>query len=136
MRATCPGARSGRISITTLPLVVSSVSVSSGFTITLSLLDKTSCSALDRCLLYVVEARKIFRQIGVAFVLDAALVGAAAARRTFAVFGIDRVNDIHAGHDAAERRKTHFVELRVVGEIDEHLARPCVRPGSREGNHA
>src|SRR5690349_2199465 len=33
MRATWPGARSGRISITTLPLVVSSVSVFSGLAI-------------------------------------------------------------------------------------------------------
>src|SRR3569833_2048559 len=122
MRATWPGARSGRISSTTLPLVVSSVSVSSGLAIrkTPSNSDsKTSplswpgltrpsrlgayCPSkrgrrdigvskrrrsferlrpattklfLDRRLFHVVELGKALREIGVAFGLDAVLVGA------------------------------------------------------------
>src|SRR4029079_3966797 len=99
MRATCPGARSGRISITTLPLVVSSVSVSSGFAISLPLTihDRQTRSAVDGCLLTGIHARHIISQIGIAFVLDAALVGTAAVRRALAIFGVKRLNDVHSG---------------------------------------
>src|SRR5579885_2750162 len=114
MRATWPGARSGRISITTLPLVVSRVSVSSGLAIRNSLRD-------DRRLLHVIHAREALGEIGIAFCLKAALVGAAPARRTLAVFSINGIHHVHAGHDLAEGGKAHAVELTVIGEVDEHL---------------
>src|SRR5690242_4865461 len=132
MRATCPGASSGRISITTLPWVVSRVSVSSGLAILLSILYASATAielAFDRGFLDVIEARKILRQIGVAFVLEPALVWTAAAWGALAVFRVDRVNDIHAGRHAAERREARLIELGIVVEVDEHLAGARVGPG-------
>src|SRR5690242_14499753 len=53
--------------------------------------------ALDRGFLDVIETRKILRQIGIAFILEPALVGAAATWRTLAVLRVDRVDHVHAG---------------------------------------
>src|SRR5580693_3916292 len=75
----------------------------------------------DRRLLDVVHIGKLRRQISVAFALDAVLRRSAAARRAFAVIGIERIDHGHAGGDLAERRKALAVERGVVGEIDEHL---------------
>src|SRR5581483_9626410 len=143
MRATWPGARSGRISITTLPLVVSRIMVSSGFAIASSFrLPVMNADRLARPLgleggfLDVVETRKFARQILVAFGLDAPLIGTAAARCTLAVFGIKGIHDVHAGDDATERRKTHAVERGVVTEVDEHLAGAGVGTGHGVGDVA
>src|SRR5262249_5785441 len=179
MRATCPGARSGRISITTLPLVVSSVSVSSGLAIiTLHTIrssphtirsspntirssprkrgssnqpraltldsrlrgnDRSKDSVpltLDRCLFYVIGPREFLGQIGIAFVLDAALVRTAAAWGALAIFRIDRVHYIHTRHHAAKWCETRLIELGIVAEVDEHLAGACVRTRRREGDGA
>src|SRR4029077_16828135 len=136
MRATWPGARSGRISIVTLPLVVSNVSVSSGLAIVLPFTNRSCASALDGGFLHKIHSRKFFREIGVAFVLKAALVRAAAARRAFAILGVERIDDIHTGHDAPERREAHAVEIAVVGKIDEHLAGARARSGRCKRDHA
>src|SRR5665647_2422946 len=128
MRATWPGAKSGRMAITTLPLVVSSVSVSSGLAIVVSFrIDgsrrgwREPASALDRRLLHEVHAREVLAQIGIAFALQAALVGTAAVWRALAVFGIERVDNVHAGNDLAEGRKARLVQPAIIGKVDEHL---------------
>src|SRR6476646_3789457 len=107
MRATCPGARSGRISIVTLPLVVSSVSVSSGLAIVLPFTNRSCASALDGGFLHKIHPRKFFREVGIAIALEAALIWTATTRRAFAVSGIERVDDIHTRHDAPERCEAH-----------------------------
>src|ERR1700719_3625070 len=90
----------------------------------------------DRRLLDVVHIGKLRRQISVAFALDAVLRRSAAARRAFAVIGIERIDHGHARHDLAERRKALAVERCVVGEIDEHLGGAGVRAGRGEGDVA
>src|SRR5258708_6513323 len=91
---------------------------------------------LDGRLLDVIEPAEILRQVGIAFHLHAALVGAAAARRAFAVFGVELVDHLHAGGDAAKRREALAVEAGVVAEVDEHLAGAGVGSGHRVGDVA
>src|SRR5574340_53600 len=110
MRATWLGARSGRISITTLPLVVSSVSVSSGFAIVLV----PFALALDGRLLHVVQPREARGEVSVTFRLQVHLVGSAPARRALAVTGVELIDDLHAADHLAERGKAHAVEVGIV----------------------
>src|SRR6185437_6178676 len=67
-------------------------------------------SALDSCLLDIIHARKLLRQIGIALVLDAALIGPAAPRRALAIFGIESIHYVHPRYDPAERCKARLVE--------------------------
>src|SRR5262245_36067326 len=51
---------------------------------------------------------------------------------TFTMLGVQAVEDLHAGDDAAERREGFFVvRRRVVAHVEEDLRRPPVR--HREG---
>jgi hypothetical protein len=63
--------------------------------------------------------------------VDAILPRAGAPRRPLAVARIQPINDIHPGNDFTERRKTEFIELRVVAIINEQLRR--TRAWSRIG---
>src|SRR2546430_17428404 len=76
----------------------------------------------DGRLLDEIEPAKVLGQVGIAFHLHPALVGAAAARRAFAVFGVELVDHLNAGDDAAKWREALAVEAGVVAEVDEHLA--------------
>src|SRR6185312_1562088 len=91
-------------------------------------------SALDSCFLDIIHARKVLRQIGIALVLDAALVGPAAPRRALAIFGIESIYYIHPRCDPAERCKARLVETRVVGKVDEDLAGAGIGTGRRKGD--
>src|SRR5260370_4597022 len=80
----------------------------------------------------VVELREGFFQVRIAFRGDAALLGAEAARRAFAVAAVQTVDDLEAGHEGAERCETLPIELLLVfRQIDEELRRPRVRTGRR-----
>src|SRR5687767_1593682 len=138
MRATWPGARSGRISMTTLPFEVSRIIVSSGFAISSAF----RCSLqrvpllFDRRLLDEIHPWIVLLQIGIAFHLQPALVGAATARRALAVLGVELVDHLHALDHLAERRETLAIETGVVSEIDEHLTGAGVRSRHRVGDEA
>src|SRR5262245_5153767 len=95
-----------------------------------------NCLALDRCFLDVVHAREFFHQIRIALALKPALVRTAPARRSLAIFSVKRIDDIHPGHDATERRKTHPIEIGIVRKVDEHLACAGIGPGGCEGDCA
>src|SRR5438876_4047494 len=90
----------------------------------------------DGRLLDVVEPGEVLGQVAVALHLHAALVGAAAARRAFAIFGVELVDHLHAGDDAAERREALAIEARIVAEVDEHLAGAGVGARHRVGDVA
>src|SRR5262249_10268068 len=104
MRATCFGARSGRISMTTLPLVVSSTSVSSGLAMTLSF------QKIGRRLFRVGGDLHLDHAVGIG---DRAVVGGRAL--------LDLVDHVHAGDDLADHGVL-AVEARVLTEHDEELA--------------
>src|ERR1700720_1052429 len=89
---------------------------------------RSQCGGLD-----VIEFGEILVKIGFALFLNFVLVGAAAARGTFAVVGVQRVDDIHSFGDLAKGGKTHAVQARVVGEIDEQLSGARVWAGGGEG---
>src|SRR4051812_22574269 len=108
MRATCFGARSGRISITTLPFVVSSVRVSSGLAIfcTRLLLDARIKSAHDAAAsLHVGGDLHFHHLVG---------VGHGAALRTGWRL-LELVGHLHAGNDLADHGVL-IVEKRCVAE--------------------
>src|SRR5271155_5030984 len=91
---------------------------------------------LDCSLLDVVQFAKLFDQISVAFLLNAALLRSLPAWGAFAVSAVERVHDIHTRHDLAERCKALTVEPIVVGEIYEHLGGAGVGTGRRERDQA
>src|SRR5262245_49075181 len=135
MRATWLGARSGRIATVTRPLVVSMMSVSSGFAM-LAILRAGLALFRDRRRLDEIELGEALLEIGVALALNAPLVGSVPVRRALAVAAIERVHHLHAGHDLAERRKALAVEPGIVAEIDEHLGRARIWSGGGEGDRA
>src|SRR5262245_50208263 len=124
MRATCPGARSGRIRMVTLPWLVCSMRVFSGSLMVVC----PFTPVLDGGVLSLngggfdeIEAWELGVQIGVALRLDAALVGTLAARGALAVAVVELVHHVHPGHDLAEGREALAVEAGIVAEVDEHL---------------
>src|SRR6266540_3522365 len=92
---------------------------------------------LDGCLLDVIEVREVFRQIRVAFRLNAPLFGPLAARCAFTIPAVYLIDDGHPGDDLTKWRETLAVQARVVLEIDEYLrgsrvGRPTHRVGDRK----
>src|SRR5581483_670068 len=143
MRATWPGARSGRISITTLPLVVSRVSVFSASAMVLYLLlfpgiekSKDHRPARDR----IAEAfRKRKRRaagyrVGQRLVIDrallgrygAALVGDAAAKDVAVTFKTQQHGEFHARADVLQARPLP-AGAEGVANIVERVQRPLWR---------
>src|SRR5436189_5323703 len=127
MRATCWGARSGRMAIATLPCVVSRTSVSSVCVIDCALF-------FDGGLFDVIEIGKVFLEVGVPFALNAALLRPATGWSAFAIAAVQRVHHIHSGSDLAERRKPLTIQARIVGKVDEHLAGAGIRARGRKGD--
>src|SRR6266545_1348408 len=92
---------------------------------------------LDGCLLDVIEVREVFRQIRVAFRLNAPLFGPLAARCAFTIPAVYLIDDGHPGDDLTKWRETLAVQARVVLEIDEYLRGSRVgRPTHRVGDKA
>src|ERR1700686_2470148 len=86
------------------------------------------CGGLD-----VIELGEVLVQVGLALLLNFALVGPTTAGCTFAVAGVQGIHDVHSFGDLAKRGKAHAVQARVVGQIDEQLSGAGVRAGSGEG---
>src|SRR5271166_4750506 len=116
MRATWPGARSGRISITTGPCVVSSVSVSSGLAIVLCLsllaiVDEMECEGPPRNRRAETVGKRQWRTAadrgGERGVVDGAplighvrrLIGDAAAENLAVAPEAEHHSEVHAGAD-------------------------------------
>src|SRR6202022_1428461 len=127
MRATCRGARSGRISIATLPCVVSRIIVFSVLVICRSFV---AMLLFDGGFLDVVQIGKVLLEISVPLLLDSALLRSPTRRSPFAVAAEQRIHHVHPGDDLAKRREALTVEPGVVGEIDEDLAGTRIRAGS------
>ena len=73
-------------------------------------------------------------QVGIALLEERRLLaGADAATSRFAVFPIQRIDDLQSFGDATERHERFLVMGRaVVGQIDEHLRGAPVRHGKRK----
>src|SRR4029079_19636424 len=132
MRATWFGARSGRISTVTGPLVVSMTSVSSGCAMGRVLLRGGLFHDSRR--LDVIELGKRLFEVSVAKALHDALVRTMAFGRALAIAGIERIHHVHARDHFAERGKALAVERCVIAEIDEHLRGACIRTCGGEGD--
>src|ERR1019366_1803184 len=81
-----------------------------------------------------IELRKIFLEICVSLHAELTLCRAApSALVSLAVAAVQRVHDVHAVADLADRIESRFVERRVVAEVDEQLRRARVWSGGGEG---
>src|SRR4029450_5780413 len=101
----------------TRPLVVSMMSVSSGFAM-LAILRAGLALFRDRRRLDEIELGEVLFEIGVALTLKAALVGSVPVRGALAIAAIELIHHLHAGDDLAEGREALAVEPGVAAGID------------------
>src|SRR2546421_262731 len=83
----------------------------------------------------IVQLGELALEVRVALGLNAALVGAAAAWRAFAVSRVEPVHDVDALHHSTEGRKPHAVQPAVIAVADEELRGARARAGGREAHH-
>src|SRR5262249_56242092 len=72
----------------------------------------------DRGFPHEIKIGEVARQVGIAFALDASLVGSAPLRGAFAVVGVQLVDHVHAGAHLPTRHKTHTVTEDALEYIE------------------
>src|SRR5208283_1359814 len=92
--------------------------------------------AHDARLDHEVPIGEIARQVGVAFGLHAALVGAPALGCALPIAAEQPVDHFHTACHLAKGGKSHPVELGVVRVVDEDLGSPRVGPRGGKGDEA